>query len=918
MANFEIGQKLGGYEVVGILGQGGMGTVYRVNQVSMDREVALKVLDPKLAAKDIKFSKQFIDEARAAGRLNHPNIIGVHDVSNCEINGVTIYYFSMEIVEGEDFKGIIERDGNIPLPMVEQVAIKITDALKYAEQMGIVHRDIKPENIMITKDGLIKLADLGLALQLDEDDSTNNGTSSSLESNNGTSEKDGKIKVMGTPRYMSPEQCRGKAVDSRTDQYLLGGTLFHMITGHAPYEGLGRKDLMRAQVLEEVPDPTQHMPISEPWRLLLMRMLAKKPDDRIANAEQVHEAVKMAVNGEIFNSSKRGRRQVTNGAQKQSSQLALYAIVAVVIVVIAIVIMNSGGTAAASTDSTTNTHTLSPKERELKQLQEFIKNVSPAANGSIEEIAFAVNKISGHQKFNDDSAAGKLLRTAVITLEKQQGDIQTARYNALITEIKSADHKQKVNRFQEAVSILNGITQAERDIVTTEWDSAWSALNKDIDSNINKYVSNIARATSSNEIESLIKECKLKTLYELRKKRIEEAASKRRSTLTAESGKNNKRNQAIRLKQDVNTWKNMTTHLSRHRASTEFKGFIDTATKAAKKLHDSKLQSAAKAYADIGRRMQSIDKILKSYLDKNKPSFQLNGKNARCTGLDDNNYLITLTSSNKKSLHKRDDVRIPIEKFLNSALKTSNANQRKNYTAMYLFYWQHPFFSRYSNPLPKVGASFPHLKIVRLADPSQADNYSVDFSDSALWQTYFHGENISFNRGRLNWFTKKGITGSLGKDPENKIGFSMLTFKPALKGAVRIDSKLRIHSGSFILVGVKRRNKFVRFAFNNINDIIGAIATNAAGKAEMYPRSGPMAGKKVMKKDLRLSIEIDKQGAVVFKLNNKTLTELDPHNSSFDFNIGNSGDLQFIIQGCKIGSNNSACDIIELRVKQNR
>ena len=242
-----------------------MGTVYRANQTSMDRMVALKVLDPVLAKKDPSFCERFIDEARAAGRLNHPNIIGVHDVSNVEVEGEKIYYFSMEVVEGDNFKDLIEKDGPIQLKIVEQVALKIADALVYAEQMKIVHRDIKPENIMITPEGHIKLADLGLALEIhDEDEGT------------GKESEDGKVKVMGTPRYMSPEQCRGKAVDHRTDQYCLGGTLFHMLTGHPPYEGKSRKDLMRAHVLEPTPDPAELIDLPPAWPRLIHAHDGKK------------------------------------------------------------------------------------------------------------------------------------------------------------------------------------------------------------------------------------------------------------------------------------------------------------------------------------------------------------------------------------------------------------------------------------------------------------------------------------------------------------------------------------------------------------------------------------------------------------------------------------------------------------------
>jgi hypothetical protein len=283
--------RLAGYEIVGLVGRGGMGEVYRAKQLSMEREVALKILAPRLA-NDPAFAEQFVAEARAAGKLNHPNIVGVHDVGQasapegCSIPaGEPVHYFSMEFIDGETVKDVIERQGAVDLATVGKVMSAMAEALGFAEAHKIVHRDIKPDNIMLTSGGLVKLADLGLALQAD-----------SAEAVAGSKDEQGRGKVMGTPLYMAPEQARAHPIDHRADQYALGATLFHMLTGRPPYQGESAKAIMRAHCFDPVPDPAEANPeVPPPWRELCMRMLAKAPEERFAGAAELRAAVKAAV-----------------------------------------------------------------------------------------------------------------------------------------------------------------------------------------------------------------------------------------------------------------------------------------------------------------------------------------------------------------------------------------------------------------------------------------------------------------------------------------------------------------------------------------------------------------------------------------------------------------------------------------------
>ena len=278
------GQHLAGYDILGLLGRGGMGEVYEARQVSLDRIVALKVLAPHLA-KDPAFTRRFVDEARAAGRLNHANIVHVHDVGSAPLpDGTTAFYFSMELIEGESLQAVLDRGGAVPVDTVGPALLGISRALAYAAGLGIVHRDIKPDNILLTKDGVAKLADLGLA-------TTQGGEPAERDAK-------GRVKVMGTPRYMAPEQARGLPVDHRTDQYCLGATAFHLLTGQPPYEGNDPKSVMVAHVNEPVPDPIEvKSDLPKPWCELCQRLMAKEPAERFATAEALVVAIEAAIRG---------------------------------------------------------------------------------------------------------------------------------------------------------------------------------------------------------------------------------------------------------------------------------------------------------------------------------------------------------------------------------------------------------------------------------------------------------------------------------------------------------------------------------------------------------------------------------------------------------------------------------------------
>lgn len=253
-----------GYQIIERIGVGGMGEVYRARQCSLDREVALKTLSPA-HAQDREFVSRFFREARAAGNLNHPNIVQVHDVGECD----GVCYMCMEFVGGGDLTSRLRDDGKLPADEVIRIITEVARGLEFAESRQIVHCDIKPDNIMFTESGMPKIADLGIA-----------------RSASGYQER--KKEVFGSPHYMAPEQAMGKPVDCRADLYSLGCTMFRMLSGRTPFSGASARDVMKKQVTDEHPDLLLLAPDCPPELADIVDFLMeKKPDERCPSATEL-------------------------------------------------------------------------------------------------------------------------------------------------------------------------------------------------------------------------------------------------------------------------------------------------------------------------------------------------------------------------------------------------------------------------------------------------------------------------------------------------------------------------------------------------------------------------------------------------------------------------------------------------------
>src|SRR5262249_29478823 len=283
-ATVEIGRDFGHYRLLSLLGTGGMGEVYLGEDMLLKRKVALKLL-PAVFTNDTGRVRRFAQEARAASALNHPNIITIHEIGEAPTENGATHYIVTEYVEGETLR---QRLARAPLGRIEaseaiDIASQIAAALSAAHEAGIMHRDIKPENVMVRRDGLVKVLDFGLA-KLTEPAPPVIDTQASTLARNSTEAG----MVMGTPRYMSPEQARGEKVDARTDIFSLGVMLYEMVAGRAPFAGGTSNDVIAA-ILRDAPSPLAGCAPNAPPELerILSRALRKDRDERYQTVKEL-------------------------------------------------------------------------------------------------------------------------------------------------------------------------------------------------------------------------------------------------------------------------------------------------------------------------------------------------------------------------------------------------------------------------------------------------------------------------------------------------------------------------------------------------------------------------------------------------------------------------------------------------------
>ncbi len=269
-----VGRRIGPYQVVSLLGQGGMGKVFLAEDIRLERKVALKML-PGAFTQNPDRVRRFEREAKAASSLNHPNILTIYEIG--EADGA--HYIVSEFVEGETLRQRMQR-GTLSLAMALDVARQVAGALAAAHSAGIVHRDIKPENVMARPDGLVKILDFGLA-KLTERPAAIPKAGGDLKSIAVSQLSTEPGLVVGTAQYMSPEQARGLRVDHRTDIFSLGVMLYEMLAGRRPFEGATMSDVIAA-ILTKDPEPIEELRSESGVRFAqaVIRCLAKEREER--------------------------------------------------------------------------------------------------------------------------------------------------------------------------------------------------------------------------------------------------------------------------------------------------------------------------------------------------------------------------------------------------------------------------------------------------------------------------------------------------------------------------------------------------------------------------------------------------------------------------------------------------------------
>ena len=258
-----IGRELGSFRIEDLLGIGGFGAVYRAFDKSLRRNVALKVLPPNVARARKEKIQHFLQEARSAAKLSHPNIVTVHQI--CQVE--ELYFIVMELVDGRSLAEVVRQKRLTP----QEATRIITEAargLAHAHRRGLIHRDIKPGNIMVTSDNQVKMTDFGLARDIFRD----------------TSEFE-EGRAVGTPLYMAPEQCEGEDGDSRSDVYSLAATYYVALTRRPPYEGRDTEEVMNRHRFDSPPDPRKVIPgLPAAVFRIIEKAMAKEPDERYQSA----------------------------------------------------------------------------------------------------------------------------------------------------------------------------------------------------------------------------------------------------------------------------------------------------------------------------------------------------------------------------------------------------------------------------------------------------------------------------------------------------------------------------------------------------------------------------------------------------------------------------------------------------------
>ena len=266
---------LGRYEIISELGQGAMGTVYKARDPMLDRIVAIKTINLTLPKEELaEYEARFYQEAKAAGGLSHRNIVTIHDIGRSD----RVAYMAMEFLEGQELRKLIQSRVPIQIAHALDIGAQVAEGLQFAHDRQIIHRDIKPANIMVLNDGLVKITDFGIARMRTNEVKTMTGM------------------ILGSPKYMSPEQVSGKRADTRSDIFSLGVVLYEMLTGTSPFVADNIHGVMYQTMNFNPPAPkTLNPELPEVFNFIMAKALAKNLDDRYQKAKDLSHDLRLAL-----------------------------------------------------------------------------------------------------------------------------------------------------------------------------------------------------------------------------------------------------------------------------------------------------------------------------------------------------------------------------------------------------------------------------------------------------------------------------------------------------------------------------------------------------------------------------------------------------------------------------------------------
>lgn len=885
-------QQLAGYEIGELVGKGGMGEVYRARQISMDRVVALKILAPRLAKQDPIFAKRFVDEARAAGRLNHPNIIAVHDVGKAPMPGSAagtepdLDYFSMEYVDGESVKDVIERQGICPLSLVTQVMQGMTEALVYAEAQGIVHRDIKPDNIMITNGGVVKLADLGLALQLGGEEVI------------GEKDGQGRSKVMGTPLYMSPEQARALPVDSRSDQYSLGATLFHMLTGRPPFKGDNAKVIMRSHVFDPVPDPKAINPeVPEGWRQLTMRLLAKTPEERFQNAVAMRAAMQAAISG--HGNPGISRRVRTNGfanAKEHAAAMPLwakylvYGFAGAVVLMVVVFSIPWGGSKKDVKPVAPVTTEPDPQVVAQKQI-ERVKGVISALPADHQKAIAALDQLAQDKSIPVGSARDLLerersVRVAALSEQKRKEEerlvAEKARERQARTiELEQAWAANDLPKVKECIDYLSAevdkLSPSARDRLATIKSKFGVAL---VDQQ-KALTDEVVLTQTVDELKALAAKVTASALSEDAKNSIRQMIVKR----AVEIGPT-KPTQPV---DDRAHWQAFNAQLEALRGGMTYGEIARLADKEAAGFPTAEGKVHVQAIAALARLAAKAEGALRVYIADATPlveiTFNSSPAKAKLRSLDEKvGFTLQEGGGDAEMKQDRRNVTLPLRQLLEKALEDSpvDAAERPVMVAAMLWVWRNPeasmvFAGIADHPLAKAVAELERktrildlqAKIVRTGEQAMV---TYDGSRNNPWLLGdFVGTGAQVGAQGLTWGTSELIT---AKGREQDI--PTLRWKQALHPPFALTTQIMVSPKTHLaLIGVSTGQRTVRLGFNTnrAQHSCVVLQTKADGEGFELVKNYTWLGQLKLDAPQKVEIRVDAEYRVSLRFNDTALGE---------------------------------------------